>query len=380
MSLSSIHFNLLVGPTVPVPVSSAVVEAIDNIEVTHQDESRSGFQINLKVGRSGSGDIVDFNLLRDQVFRPFYRVIINVVFNAIPAVLMDGIITHQQLSPSNEPGASRLTVTGEDISVMMDMEEKNMEYPAQDETIIANRIIMSYAQYSLVPMVIPPATIDTPVPTERTPVQQGTDLRYLKEMAERYGYVFYVTPGPLPGQNIAYWGPPIRIGVPQKALSVNMGPNTNVRQINFTYNPLSPSLQSGSIQDRSSNVRIPVEAFNSTRTPLSSQPAIQANQPNVRRHQFRRSGLNTPQAYAQAQGLTDASTSETVTATGELDATVYGDVLQPRSLVGVRGVGYAHDGTYYVQRVTHVIKKNEFTQRFTLNREGMEALTPMVIP
>ena len=380
VSLASIYLNLLIGPSVPLPVSSSVVGAVDSIEVTHQDQGRSGFQINFKVGRSGSSDIIDFNLLRDQVFRPFNRIIINVIFNAIPKVLMDGIITHQQLSPGNEPGASRLTVTGEDVSVMMDMEEKDVEYPAQDETIIANRIIMSYAQYGLVPMVIPPATMDTPVPTERTPVQQGTDLQYLREMAERHGYVFYVTPGPLPGQNTAYWGPPIRTGAPQKALSVNMGPNTNVSQINFTYDALRPSLQSGSVQDRSSNEATPVETFSSTRPPMSSQPAVLTNQPNVRRRQFRRSGLNTSQAYAQAQGLTDASTDETVTATGELDATVYGDVLQPRNLVGVRGVGYTYDGTYYVQRVTHVIRKNEFKQRFTLNREGTGSLTPSVIP
>jgi hypothetical protein len=380
MSLLGIQVNILAGASVPVPVSPEVVEAVDSIEVTHQDEGRSGFQVSLRVGRSGAMDTVDFNLLRDPVFRPFNRIIINVLFNAVPKVIIDGIITHQQLAPSNEPGASRLTVTGEDVSVMMDMEEKNVEYPAQDETIIANRIIASYAQYGLIPMVIPPTTIDIPVPTERTPVQQSTDLQYLREMAERHGYVFYVVAGPVPGQNTAYWGPPVRIGMPQKALSANMGPETNVRQINFTYNSLSPTLQSGSVQDRSSNQRTPVETFSTTRIPLSSQPAAQANLPNVRRRQFRRSGVNTSQAYAQAQGLTNASMNETVTATGELDATVYGDILQPRSLVGVRGVGFTYDGTYYVQRVTHVIRKDEFKQRFTLNREGTGALTPAVIP
>lgn len=380
MSSSTVYLGLLVGPSVPVPVSSAVIEAVDNIEVAHRDQGRSGFQINLKVGRSGPRDISDFSLLTDRTFKPFNRVIINVTFGAVPKVLMDGIITHQQLAPDNQPGASRLTVTGEDVSVMMDMEEKDVEYPAQDEMTIANRIILSYAQYGLVPVVIPPATTDTPVPTERTPVQQGTDLQYLNEMAERHGYVFYISPGPLPGQNTAYWGPPIRSGLPQKALSVNMGPSTNVRQINFTYNSLGPSLQSGSVQDRSSNERTQVETFSGTRIPLSGQPALQANQPNVRRRLFRGNGLTVSQAFARAQGLTDSSTDDTVTANGELDATVYGDLLQPRSLVDLRGAGHTYDGTYYVQSVTHAIKKDEFMQRFTLNREGTGALSGMVIP
>jgi hypothetical protein len=380
MSLSGIYLNLLIGPTVPVPVSPAVLEAIDSVEVTHQDEGRSGFQVNLKIGRSGVVDIMDYSLLKDPLFKPFNRVILSVIFNATPHVLMDGIITHQQLSPGNEPGASRLTITGEDVSVMMDMEEKNVEYPGQDETVIANRIIMSYAQYGLVPSVFPPATIDRPVPTERTPVQQGTDLQHLNDIARRHGYVFYVTAGPLPGQNTAYWGPPIRTGAPQKALSVNLGPDTNVSQINFTNNALQPSLQSGYVQDRSSNQKIPIETFTSTRTPLSSQPAVMGNQPNVRRRQFRNSGLNTSQAFAQAQGFTDASMDEVVTATGELNAAAYGDVLQPRGLVGLRGAGYNYDGTYYVKKVTHTIRKNEFKQHFTLTREGTGALTTAVIP
>ena len=45
-------------------------------------------------------------------------------------------------------------------------------------------------------MVIPPLAIDFPIPIERIPVQQGTDLEFLRKMAERHGYVFYVDPGP----------------------------------------------------------------------------------------------------------------------------------------------------------------------------------------
>ncbi len=36
------------------------------------------------------------------------------------------------------------------------------------------------------------------------------------------GYVFYVEPGPAPGTNIAYFGPEIKVGIPQPALNVDM--------------------------------------------------------------------------------------------------------------------------------------------------------------
>lgn len=378
MSQLGIHLTLLIGPTVAVPASPTILEALESVEVSHQDQGRSGFQISLKIGRSGPMDLLEFNVLKNPVLRPFNRVIMMVIFNAFPRVLMDGIITHQQLSPNNEPGSSRMVIIGEDVSVMMDMQEKTVEHPAQDETIIANKIILSYAQYGLVPLVIPPAAIDPPIPTERTPVQQGTDLQYLTEMAGRHGYVFYVSPGPLPHQNIAYWGPPVRTGLPQKALSMNMGPSTNVEQLSFSNDSLRPGFQSGSVQDRVTNQTMPVETFASSRTPLVSQPAWLVNQPNVRQRQFRRSGLNTIQAYAQAQGATDASMDDVVTANGELNALYYNDLLQPRALVDLRGAGYSYDGTYYVKSVTHTIRKNEYKQRFTLTREGTGALSPLV--
>jgi hypothetical protein len=373
------HLTLLIGPTVAVPAPLPLMEALQSIEVTHSDEGRSGFQITFQVGRSGPFDLVDYQLLNNPLLRPFNRVILIVTFNVMPRVLMDGVITHQQLAPTTQPGASTLTVTGEDVSLMMDLEEKSAEYPAMDETIIANLLILTYAQYGLIPLVIPPLVLDPPIPIDRIPVQQGTDLSYLRQMAVRFGNVFYVTPGPAPFTNIAYWGPPIRIGVPQSALSMNMGPDTNVTTLNFQNDALAPTLISGQVQDRETNQTMPVKTFASTRIPLSSQPSWLTNQPNVRTTQFRASGLNTMQAFARAQGMTDAST-DTVTANGDLDAMVYGDILQARTLVGLRGVGYNYDGFYYVKNVTHSIRKGSYNQRFTLTREGVGSISPVVVP
>ena len=55
---------------------------------------------------------------------------------------------------------------------------------------------------------------------------------------------------------------------------------------------------------------------------------------------------------------------------GELDALRYGNMLQAPGLVGVRGVGNSYDGNYYVQSVKHTIRRGEYKQQFTLNREG----------
>ena len=378
MSFLGTHLTMLIGPTVPVPAPLRLLEAFDSAKVTHNDEGRSGFQVTFRIGRT-SADLLDYALLSSPLLRPMNRVVLLVTFNVVPQVLIDGIITDQQFAPGNQPGSSTLTITGEDISVMMDLEEKSVQHPAQPEAVITIKIIANYAQYGLLPEVIPPPSIDIPLPTERVPVQQGTDLEYLQEMASRFGYVFYIKPGPFPLTNTAYWGPPVRAGVPQKAISINMGPNSNADIPNFRYDSLATTFVTGQVQDRLANQVLPVRTFASTRLPLVSQPAW-ATQPHTRTRQFRQSGLSTMQAFTRAQAEIDSSTDRVIKASGELDTARYEALLQPRGLVGLRGAGYSYDGSYYVKNVTHSIRPGEYKQSFTLTREGLGAISPVVIP
>jgi phage protein D len=242
-----------------------------------------------------------------------------------------------------------------------------------------NKLILSYAQYGLVPNVLPPPVIDPPIPVERTPVQQGTDLEFIEQLAQRHGYVFFVEPGPAPHANRAYFGPPPRLGIPQRAITVNMGAETNASLGAFQTNALAPATVEGSVQDRTTNQAMPVRTLAPIRPPLSTQPAWLVNQPNVRTTQLRASGLNVTQAFARAQGTTNHA-SDAVTVDGELDAARYGDMLRARGLVGVRGAGYQHDGLWYVKRVTHEIRPGSYKQSFSLARDGHGSTTPVVVP
>ncbi len=370
--------TLLMGDRVPAPAPPPVLEALESVEVTHSDRGRSGFQITLRAGR-GRADLMDDPLLALPALRPCSRVVMIVAVQGVPEVVMDGIVMDQQYTPSDSPGASHLTLTGEDVSVMMDLEERSVEHPAQSEPVIVYKILAQYAQYGVVPKVVPPPSLDVPLPVERTPVQQETDLQYLQEMAERFGYTFFVTPGPAPLVNTAYWGPPPRLGAPQRALIVGPGPHSNAEIAQFRYDGNAPIQVQGRVQDRNTGQDLPVRSVGLTRPPLATQPAW-ATQDCVATRQFRHSGLSAAQAFAQAQGEVDIAAERAVEVSGSLDVLRYRGVLKPRALVGVRGAGYAYDGLYYVQRVTHQIRRGGYTQRFTLTREGLGATTPAVPP
>lgn len=366
---TGINLSLFIGQNNPRPAPDWLVESINNIEIIQNVTGRSVFQISFAAGRSSSDQGND-QLLSSQLLNPFNRVIISIIINTMSKVLMDGIITRQEFAPSNEPGESTLTVTGEDVSVMMDLEEKSIEHPGLAEQDIINQIISSYSQYGLVGQITNPPISDRPTTNERTPVQQGTDLEYIQYLAERYAYLFYIIPGSVPGRNTAYWGPPQLNAAPQKALTVNMGSSTNVESINLQMNALAPAIVGGSVQDRKTNQIQPIRVNNSTLQNLSSQPALQ-NQSSIRTTQFRETARLQLQANSRSQAMLNRSVDRVITVNGELDTLTYGDVLNFGKVVELRGVGYSYDGRYYINSVTHRLTGGEYRQLFTLTREGL---------
>lgn len=370
--MPGITLTLRIGKKTPQLAPMLLTEALQSVEVSHKDSDRSGFQIVFQVGRSGSRDLQDDRLLQSPLLEPFNRVILVITLNAKAQVLMDGIITHQEFSPSMEPGRSTLTVTGEDVSVMMAKSKLKIQHPQQSESAIARKIISNYSEYKLIPDIQKPPAEAAPSRNERIPAQSGSDLEYLGLLADRFGYVFYVTPGPGVGQNTAYWGPPPRGTNPQKAITVNMGAFSNADSINFQFDAQSATQMQGSIQERQRNQIRRLQVMKSDRSPLARQSAFQLQQtqgvPHIKT--FEETGHDLARAQARSQAIVNQSTDNVLTVSGELDTLRYGELLKLRELVNLRGVGNTYDGTYYVKSVTHRLRQGEYKQSFTITREG----------
>src|SRR4029453_7384491 len=221
---------------------------------------RSGFQLEFSVGVNS---LLQTTLLPAGYFDPIItRVMIIATVKGLPWVLMDGIVTRQEVSPSNDPGKSTLTITGEDLSVLMDLVEMPfMRFPAMPVIARVYAILAKYAAFGIAPIAFPPIIPDIPNVLEEIPHQDGTDREYLKNLAADCGYVFYVEPGPTPGANIAYFGPDIRIPAPHRALTINMGAHSTCDSIQFSLDGTAKKIVVMTIMDpitRRTPITIPV--------------------------------------------------------------------------------------------------------------------------
>jgi len=358
------------GGTVPLPVPAGVLSLLSRVEVTCDSGSGDGFQITFICGRDGTGD---FALLGASQLQAGNRVILGVVMGVMPEPLIDGVITHTQFNPGSAPGQGTFTVTGKDLTALMDYEERNESFENQPDSIIVTRVLANYLRYGITPAATP--TTDVPIMLERIPRQHETDLRFLQRLAGRNGYVFYLQPVPF-GVTTAYWGPPVRAGVPQSALSVDLGAATNVKSLSFSTDAEAATSTSGVFVDPILHTQIPIPALPSLRIPpLAMLPAT------AFRTRLARETANQSVATAATTLLASMMNApDTVTAEAEVDSVRYGSPIKARGLIGLRGAGLLHDGFWYVKKVTHTITRNDYTQKTSLSREGYLSTTPMVRP
>jgi hypothetical protein len=345
-----------------------------SIQVNSQKD-RSGFQLTFGVSK-------DSTLLKTMLpagyFDPMMtRVMIVATTGGFPNVLMDGMVTRQELTPSNEPGQSTLTITGEDLSVLMDIVEMPfMRFPAMPEIAQVYTILAKYLAFGVVPLAFPPFITDVPIPTQKIPTQTGTDREYLRKLAARHGHVFFVEPGPLVGQSTAYWGPDVRIPIPQPALSANMDADTNVDSLSFSLDGLAKKVVVVTVFDPGPGtipIVVPVPNINIFKPPLGARltPPARVEFPDWL------SKERLPGVVNRVLGIL-ARSSDAISVSGSLDVMRYGRILRNRMVVGVRGASLAYDGLYYVNSVTHNIKRGEYKQSFQLSRDGLISNTPRV--
>jgi hypothetical protein len=359
-----LHLTLLIGSGAPAPAPRDVVDALTGVSVQTSTRGRSGFSLGFAADSPAL--VRRLHALVGHGLDPAVRVILIVTLHGAPRVVMDGAIGQHQHAPGHD-GRAGFTVQGEDLCCLMDLIDGTgfplvgMGVEAQVATLLAR-----HAGLGVVPAIVPTPLVDVDAPSERRPAQHGTDYEHITALARRVGYAFYLDPGPLPGTSRAYFGPELRAGPVQPALTVDMGPHTNVESLSFTLQtqrrPL-PILHI-TIPKTTTVLRVPAAE-------LPNHPSLGAVPlPPLRHTKIAAAALHP--ARAALLGAAEAARGgDVAAASGKLDVLRYGHLLRARELVAVRGAGATHDGLWFVESVTTELRRGACSQSFTLARGGV---------
>lgn len=361
--MPGIGYTLLVDN---LPAGADLVDALEQMDVERGLGTADVLRLRLAVALSEDGS--RWVIADDGIFDRLTSVRVMLTLGlGLPITLFDGYVANVDLELSEDPGQSSLTVVALDATALMNLEERIREWPNMPDSAIASMI---FAEYGLIPVVDFTQPVRTQIDT--TVTQRDTDIRFLRHLAHRNGFDVYVKPTPVPGVTEGHFHRPLVDLPSQGVLSVNFGELTNVRSFRISHEMLrAASTEILGVDAKTVQVQ---SATSSTaqNTELGRESLLGG--PSPRKVALRNQGLSqTGELQTFAQASVDRSIWA-VTAEGELETAVYGDALDVGRPVLVRGAGSTHSGTYFVERVHHVVEGESYTQRFTLRRNAVAPL------
>jgi phage protein D len=294
-----------------------------------------------------------------DVLKPWAPVKIEAAFGERVEEVMRGFILRVDADYPANPGETKLTVTCQDESLPLDRghvrEQWGADGPLSDGVILATIA----GRHNLTPHP------DSAEGQQGISINQDdTDIKFLKERAAANGYELIFREGTI------YFGPMRLTLAPQDNIMVYAGRDTNCINFSLTDDGHLPDKVAYDIaaregdQNESEEIEPDLELLGTT-------PATSADS-GLGDFVWRlsRSGESTPEEAA-ARALAKANENAMkITATGELDGTLYGHVLRVGEPVGVDGIGRRYGGIYYVDTVNHRFDIDGYRQTFTLLRKA----------
>lgn len=358
--MAAITYTLLIDDQ---PASPDLLAAIQQIEV--EDNADLADMLRLRVAIAPQDGCADWSVLDDDLFHRLAKIRVLVTIGSGPSEsLIEVDVTETNANFANQPGQSVLNVVAMEPTGRMNLEEKVRPWPNLADSAIATQIFGEYG-FALDVQQTQPARPEV----DHTTIQRGTDIQFLRQLAERNGFECYVELNPRTGQLEGHFHAPRLEQTAQGVLSVNMGQATNVNSFNARNDMLRPTTAQVTGLDIETQSNQPAQARSTGLAEQGSNPVLSSERP--RRVLLSRTSLaQTGELQTYAQAVVDRS-AWAITADGELNTVAYGGLLRAKRPVNVRGAGRQFSGTYYVEKVLHTISGEGYTQRFTLRRNAL---------
>lgn len=330
------------------------------------------FTIRLSTSQLDSGE---WQYLDDERFSLFNEVTIKAGFtNGVNEVLIKGYITQLRTNIDACEGKSYLEIHGMGPTVLMNLEEKVIAWKNKKDSEIAYEIFNAYG--------FKPETEDTVTFHKENDcfvMQKGTDIQFLSSLAQRNGFECYVE-ADQSGKFTGYFRKPLLDKSPQKDLSIHFGTDSNLVYFRSRVDSLRP-LEVGAAQIDIEKKEIKSELVESSslnklgkydlqdliKSKLSSLVTPRDSLSKI----LLKNQQDSELLKSAAQAVIDEG-SWFVTVEGEINSEAYESILKAKRTVLVKGAGKVHSGKYYVTKVSYILTKEKYVQKFEARRNALE--------
>ena len=337
--------------------SDDVLNRASLIEVNQTLGEETSFRIDYEV------DIEDDDLpmLVDSRFDPGSQIAIFAYTNDSTACLVKGPVHAQEVHLQHGGAGSLMTVIGSDRSVEMDRETKTAIWADVTDSDVAATIL---AGYGFIPDVetSPAGHYED----KHTLVQRDSDLRFIRRLAGRNGYHFWISWDEL-GIETAHFRSPELDGDPPVSLVINAD-QPDISSLDIVWDVERPTSVVSAQLDLNAVDSLDGEADGSPLTVLG-QRDLRSIAGEPRSIHLHAPVDDSGDLQSRSRGLLiDASWF--LRATCETSLHLLGKVVQPYSLLEIGGAGSRYSGKYFVAGVRHLIGPASHQMELTLLRNG----------
>ncbi|MDI6104122.1 contractile injection system protein, VgrG/Pvc8 family [Actinoplanes sp. NEAU-A12] len=278
--------------------------------------------------------------------------------------LVAGPVGAQRVHFEHGGAGSYVEVRGSDTSITMDRQARSALWPEVTDSDAVTSIISSYG---LAPDV--ESTAAGHYENKHTLVQRESDLAFVRRLARRNGYAFWVTADPT-GVRTAHFRRPPTSGPAAVTLTINKEP-PHLRSLDLTWDTERPTSVEGMQVDLNTKADLdgamaesPLAALGSddlaaitgdTRSMFLAAPVDDAGDLRAR----------------SAGALTESYFF--VRATGETTRERVGRAVRAHTVLDLRGAGSRHSGSYLVAGVRHTIDAGSHRMEIELLRNAWGA-------
>lgn len=279
-------------------------------------------------------------------------------------VLCQGPVRGQRMRLVHGGTGSWMEVIGADRSIELDREVKRAVWTSGAASDAVTKIL---SDGGFEPDV--EDTADQYSEKKHSLVQVDTDLRFVRKLARRYGFLLWVTTAP-DGTHTAHFRRPPLGGSPAATLQMNIEPPT-VSAVDLHWDverPTSVTAFQLGLEDKKD---IEAQVLASPLDPLGALP-LAAIAPGARTARLIAPVDAAADLIQRAEGLL-VEEGWFVRASCDTSAALLGKVVRAHTLVQMDGLGSRHGGLYFVAGVRHVIDHKRHVMELDLVRNAWGA-------